>query len=79
MVPNENPNKPKDSARLTHYSLHITQIQIKVKFTYNRTRRPRGEVDVYLSSFFNFGTRWGGWSTPRPSRFTPGHDPEPIV
>jgi hypothetical protein len=24
--------------------------------------------------FFNPGTRWGGWSTPRPGRFTPGKD-----
>ena len=22
---------------------------------------------------------WGGWSTPRPGRFTPGKDPVPIV
>ena len=22
---------------------------------------------------------WGGWSTPRPGRFTPGEDPVPIV
>jgi hypothetical protein len=22
-------------------------------------------------SFFNFGARWSGWSTPLPSRFTP--------
>ena len=24
-------------------------------------------------------TTWGGWSTPRPGRFTPGKDPVPIV
>jgi len=28
-----------------------------------------------LYSFFNPGARWGGWSTPRPGRFTPGKDP----
>ena len=22
---------------------------------------------------------WGGWSTPRPGRFTPGKDPVPVV
>jgi hypothetical protein len=31
-------------------------------------------VEVYLHSFFNFGARWGGWSTPRPGRFTPGKE-----
>jgi hypothetical protein len=34
---------------------------------------------VWLYSFFNLGTRWGGWSTPRAGRFTPGKDPVPIV
>ena len=32
-----------------------------------------------LYSFFNLGARWGGWSTPRPGRFTPGKEPVPIV
>jgi len=27
-----------------------------------------------LNSFFNFDTREGGWSTPRPGRFTPGKE-----
>jgi len=34
----------------------------------NRLRRPRGEVEVQLYSFFNLGARWG-WvvnATPRP-------------
>ena len=30
-------------------------------------------------SFFNYAARRGGWSTPRPGRFTPGKDPVPIV
>jgi hypothetical protein len=25
----------------------------------------------YVYSFFNLSTKWGGWSTPRPNRFTP--------
>ena len=36
-------------------------------------------VEVELYSFFNLGTRWGGWSTPRPGRFTPEKGPVPIV
>ena len=27
---------------------------------YNRPRKPRGRVEVYLYSFFNLGTSWGG-------------------
>jgi hypothetical protein len=41
---------------------------------YNRPRSPRGGVEVSLYSFFNLGTRWGGWSTPRPGRFNPGKE-----
>ena len=29
--------------------------------------------------FFNLGARWGGWSTSRTGRLTPGIDPIPIV
>jgi hypothetical protein len=32
-----------------------------------------------LYSSFKLGTRWGGWSTPRPGSFTPGKDTVPIV
>jgi hypothetical protein len=31
-------------------------------------------VEVELYSFFNLGARWGGWSTPRPGRFTLGKE-----
>ena len=34
---------------------------------------------MQLYFFFNIGTGWGGWSKPRPGRFTPGRDPVPIV
>ena len=42
---------------------------------YNRSRMPRGGVEVQPYSFFNLGDRWGGWSTPRPCRFNPGITP----
>ena len=29
---------------------------------------------MQLYSFFNLGSRSGGWSTPRPGRFTPGKE-----
>jgi hypothetical protein len=38
---------------------------------------PEGDVQFY--SFYNLGARWGGWSTSRPGRLTPGKDPLPIV
>jgi hypothetical protein len=41
----------------------------KGKFHFKRGyESPDGE----LYSFFNLVTRWGGWSAPRPGRFTPG-------
>jgi hypothetical protein len=36
-------------------------------------------VEVGLYSFLNLGARWGGWSKPRPGRFTPASDPVHIV
>jgi hypothetical protein len=29
-------------------------------------------VRIHLYSFFNLDSKFGGWSTPRPGRFTPG-------
>ena len=48
------------------------------------TSKGKGHPRIYnqgpeLNSFFNLGSRWGGWSTPRPGRFTPGKDPITIV
>ena len=34
----------------------------------------RKEAEVYIYSFFNLGTIWGGWSTPHPGRFTRGKE-----
>ena len=41
-----------------------------------RPRRPRegGGVDMQLYTFFNLGSKWGVWSTPRFGCFTPGKD-----
>jgi len=38
-----------------------------------------GTEEVQLKSFFNLGAKWGGWSSPRPGRITPGKAPVPIV
>ena len=39
----------------------------------------RGEAEIKLQPPSNLGTRRGGWSAPRPGRFTPGKDPVPNV
>jgi len=37
-----------------------------------------GGVEVQLYSFCNLDARWGGWSTPRPGRFTPWKKETPV-
>jgi hypothetical protein len=51
----------------------------KVKLTLEQATKAQRRVEVELYSFFNLSTRWGGRSTPRLGRFTPGKDPVPIV
>ena len=36
------------------------------------TTKIRRVVEIQIYSFFNFGARWCGWSTPRTGRITPG-------
>jgi hypothetical protein len=49
------------------------KVRVKVKFTLQQeTKAQRDRVDGVQYSFFNLSARWGGWSTPRPGRFTPG-------
>ena len=55
-------------------------VKVNVKLTLEQARKAqRGGAQVQQYSFFNFGARWSGWSTPRPGCFTPGKDPVPIV
>ena len=42
---------------------------------YNRPRRPRRGIEVWLYFFFYLGGRWDEWSTSSPSCFTPENDP----
>ena len=48
-------------------------------FTLKQATKAQRGADVQLYTSFNLGARWGGWSTPRPGRFTPGKDPVRIV
>jgi len=43
--------------------------KVKVKFTVKHSTKFQREVKEKLYSFFNFGTRWDGWSASRPRRF----------
>jgi len=52
---------------------------VEVKVTLEKATKAQREVEVKLHPFFNLGARLGGWSTPRPSRFTAKKDPVPIV
>ena len=51
-----------------------TKVKVKVKIILEQVTKARGGEEVHLHSFFNLGARWGGWSTPRSSRFTPGKE-----
>jgi hypothetical protein len=52
----------------------------KGKGTPNRPEGPEGGGGRCIRLHINYlGARRGGWSAPRPGRFTPGKDPVPIV
>jgi hypothetical protein len=51
---------------------------IKVKVPPNRLESPEG-VEVQLYTLLTSAVEGGGWSAPRPGRFTAGKDPVPIV
>ena len=43
-------------------------------FTLKQATKAQRGADVQLYTSFNLGARWGGWSTPRPGRLTPGKE-----
>jgi hypothetical protein len=59
--------------------LLLCHLKVKVKVACNRLESPEGvEVRIALHSL-DLEARRGGWSAPRPGRFTPGKDPVLIV
>jgi len=64
---------------LLHCSFYELSNDCKENFTLEQaTKAHKGSRSIVLL-FLYLGARWGGWSTPRPARFTPGDDPVPIV
>jgi hypothetical protein len=64
---------------LSDFAVHPLVLIILVNSPENRSRKPRGGVEVHLYSFFNLGARGGGWPTPCLGRIIPGKDPIFIV
>ena len=55
----------------------MVQVKVKVKFTLEQAKKPRGGCSSTLSLTSALDGDW--WSTPLPGRFTPGKDPLPFV
>jgi hypothetical protein len=58
-----------------------TLVKVKVNFALEQaTKAQRGSRGIDSSTLsITSALRWGGWSTPRSGRFTPGKGPLPIV
>jgi hypothetical protein len=56
----------------------VPVMEVKVKVPLTDSIAQKG-VEVELYSFFTSALEGGGWSAPRPGRFTPEKDPVPIV
>ena len=56
---------------VTEVLLLLLLLKVKVKFTLEQATKVQRGSRGFALLFFCFGTRWGGWSTPRPGRFTP--------
>jgi hypothetical protein len=52
---------------------------LKIKVPRNELESPEGGGRGIALHSLDLGARRGGWSAPRPDRFTPGEDPVPIV
>jgi hypothetical protein len=62
------------------YSKTYKKVKVKVKFTLEQATKAQKGVWRYSPTVSLTSTLdEGGWSIPRPGRFTPGKDPVPIV
>ena len=54
-------------------------VKVKVKFTLEHAAKaPEGEQTYSCTASSTSALDVGGWSAPRPGRFTPGKDPVPV-
>jgi hypothetical protein len=53
---------------------HSHKVEVKVKFDLEQATKTQRGVEVLALSLTS-ALDEGGWSTPRPGRFTPGKDP----
>jgi hypothetical protein len=65
---------PYKHRKQTQKSVVLFYYAVSVRFALEQAIRHTREGEVQLYSFFNLGVKWGVWSTPHPSRFTPGKD-----
>jgi hypothetical protein len=65
---------------VVQYHDYVVSVGVKGK-GHPRTGREGPEGESWYSSILSLTSALdeGGWSTPRPGRFTPGNDPVPIV
>jgi len=62
----------------THTHTHTHRQTVEDKGKVHPTTGHEGP-EMYSSTSLTSALYGGGWSTPRPGRFTPGKDPVPIV
>jgi hypothetical protein len=63
---------------MPQYRRNKLMVKVKVKFTLEQAMKAQRGSRGKLYPFFNLGAIWGGCSTSRPGRFTPGIYPVPI-
>jgi hypothetical protein len=57
----------------------VLVVKVRVKFTLEQPTKTQSWSKVIALLFFKLGSKWGGWSTPRPGRFTPDKEPVTII
>jgi hypothetical protein len=73
-------DKVKSSPCRSHEGIRGSEgIDVKTKFTLEQATKAQRRSRGITLLFFNLGSRWGGWSTPLPGRFTSGKSPVPIA
>jgi hypothetical protein len=76
---------PDFTANITNFEVYFLFVSYLAwlevfPLSYGPSRSLIGESrGIALLLSVNLGTRWGGWSAPRPGRLVPGKDPVPVA